>query len=198
MARFGRSFPMPRRLARTPVELQYARPASDVTDGSWLTDTGGANLSSAIDEATPDNSDYIISGSFTIGGSTDTCEIALSDVFAPTDNTGHTVAYRYAKNGGSPSQQIDLRVRLLQGATEIGSWTHLNISNAIRHATQTLTTTEAGNITDYNDLRLEFQATFSTELIATRRAIVYWAEFSVPFAEAAPATQPGYWGIRAA
>lgn len=106
----------------------------------------------AIDESSIDDADYIISGEDPVN---DVCKIRLSNP-SITPAEPFKVRYRYIKQGVVGS--LELRVRLLQGTTEIVSWTHSNIAEAYAAHTQTLTTGQFGNITDFNDLFLEFRA----------------------------------------
>jgi len=129
---------------------QFARPDSDVTVGGWTP----TPLYEKIDEATPSDADYIESAT---NPTSDLCEVGLSNVEDPEVSTGHVVRYRYAKNA-SGGNVIDLTVKLMQGAAEIASWTHNDISDTVTQAEQTLTGVQADAITDYTDLRLRFIA----------------------------------------
>lgn len=145
------SWPGPESAAAT-----IARPSSDISIGNWTTNTGGTtNLYATIDEETPSESDFIQSGQTP---SADTIEVQLSSVSDPASSDGHVVKYRYKKaNTGN----VSLTVRLMQGATEIASWTHSNISSTWTTASQTLSGAQADSITDYSDLRFKFEATGS-------------------------------------
>lgn len=177
MARYARRFPLASRVA-TPRRnaLQYALPDGDVSDGTWTTDTGGSNLAAAIDDLVPDDSDYIKSAVMTVG--TDTCEVSLSDV-GDSGKFGHGVRYRYSK-AASGGQVLDLRVRLLQGVTQIASWTHTDIGPNWTQVSQQLTTPQTDDITDYTDLRLEFRCTYTLEVVNTRQCFVSWAQLALP------------------
>lgn len=74
---------------------------------------------------------------------------------------------------------INLTVRLMQGTTQIASWTHTGIGTGFTLATQTLSTTEADSITDYTDLRLRFTATYSSGLLLNS-AQISWVELEIP------------------
>lgn len=134
---------------------QTAAPASDVTDGSWTTDTGGTILFDAINESVASDTDYIQSPALTAGNS-DFCEIALASITDPAISTGHVISYRYRAQGTEP---MNLVVSLRQGAaTEIAAWTHTSVGGTYTTATQTLSAGQANAITDYADLRLRFNA----------------------------------------
>lgn len=140
------------------VVVQYLRPTTDISDGGWLTDTGGTDLRAAIDETTASDADYITSSSSPV--TADVAEIKLSTGSNPnTSNDGalHHIRYRYKKDSAS-GDNIDLTVRLVQASTIIASWTHTSISDSYVTADQTLTDAEANAITDYGDLRLRFEA----------------------------------------
>lgn len=128
---------------------QYARPDSTVAAGTW-TDAGGGTtlLWAGLDEVAPDDADYVQG----VG----VYETGLTDVTDPAVSAGHVVRYRYAKTGAAA---VDLEVRLMQGATTVATWTHPGVAAAWVTAAQTLTAGQADAITDYNDLRLRFNAT---------------------------------------
>jgi hypothetical protein len=69
------------------VAPRYARPASDIGAGNWLP-SSGADLYAMLDEATPDDSDYIYT---TTAGA---CEIALGAVEDPETSSGQAVRYQ--------------------------------------------------------------------------------------------------------
>jgi hypothetical protein len=136
---------------------QIARPDGDVSAGGWTSTT----LFSKVDEAGPDDSDFITSAS---GPSNDICELSLSNLTDPSASGGHVLRVRRKKSASS-SNQIDMRYRLLQGATQIASWTDdTNISDAaFEIVTRTLTGGEADAVTDYSDLRVEIRANQNTQ-----------------------------------
>jgi hypothetical protein len=134
--------------------IQIARPDSDVALGSWTDQDGGTtNIWQTIDEILANDADYIKSS---VDPSADTYECGLTNVEDPTIHTDHGVSYRYKKS--ITSGQIDLVVKLLQGSTEIASWSHLNIGDGLLTAEQELTEEQAAVITDYTDLRIRFVA----------------------------------------
>lgn len=138
--------------------VQKARPSS-VISGSWTDQAGsstGANLIAAINEISPDDTNYIKSPA-SPGATPAVEEIAFTSLNDPLVSSSHIVRYRYQKDttGGDT---INLTVRLMQGATEIANWSHSNI-DSITQADQTLTTGQADSITNYSDLRLRFEAT---------------------------------------
>ncbi len=138
------------------VPVQNARPASDVTNGTWTDQAGGTSLFAAIDEATASDADYIQSANATL--TADVAEIALGGITDPAVSTGHVIRYRYGKDamGGDV---VNLTVSLRQGtATEIAAWTHADIGVGPITVAQTLTGAQADSVTDYSALRLRFSS----------------------------------------
>lgn len=133
----------------------YKRPSSDVADGGWTDDAGGTSLFAAIDEAAINDADYIQSGR---NPSNDVCEIKLPSS-SETPASPAKIKYRYWRTGTNGA--MELRVRLLQGATQIASWTHSAIGTTVIQAEQTLSAPELASITDFSDLRLEFRANWA-------------------------------------
>ena len=155
---------------------QYARPDSDVSNDLWE-DEGGAStdLYQSIDESSASDSDYIESFTFP---SNDIYEAGLGNVDDPSSSSGHVVRYRYSKDVADGAQ-MDLIVRLMQGSTTIASQTHTDISDSWTDGSFTLTSGEADSITDYTNLRLQFDA--NRPGTGQARAIrVSWAELEVP------------------
>ena len=138
----------------TPYIYIIIRPDGDITINSWTNELEQiTNLYQSIDEVIPDDNDYIASP---YSPSSEIYECSLENISDPQSSTGHTIKYRYKKVG---SATINLTIRLMQGAIEIASWNHNNILTSIVQAEQTLTSGEADSITNYNDLRLRFEAT---------------------------------------
>lgn len=132
-----------------------------------------------INEVNADDSDFIFSHTIPLEGVTvATAEFSLTTLSDPTSSVNHVVRWRYKKNNSS-GVAIDVRCRLLQGASEIGSWTRTNITNAWVTAEETLTAAQADSIANYGDLRLEFQFT-SSGSGGARYGQISWAEFEAP------------------
>jgi FG-GAP-like repeat len=152
-------------LESDPAQPQFARPDADVSVGNWVT----APLWSKIDEVIPVDTD---SARGPVGAS-GTSEIGLSDLTDPGPSGLMRVRYRFSKDsaGGQP---VDLTLELVQGASVIASWAHLNITNVWTQVEQTLTAQQLAQITDFADLRLRL-----TQQVGTgnpRRVRVSWAE----------------------
>ena len=136
---------------------QYARPDSDVSDGSWVNQAGSnTNLYQSIDESGgEDDSDYVISTDSS--SSSDTMEVGLSDISDPQGSSSHTVKYRAKGSDPSGSYGIpSLTVSLRQGSTQIATSTNSSLTTFFVDYTFTLSSSEANAITDYSDLRLRF------------------------------------------
>lgn len=144
---------------------QFARPIADVATGvdnsEWSPSAGG-DLFAVIDESSPnDNTDYIQSR---LLPSQDIAVFQLGTVDDPLTHAGHVLRYRYRKNEAS-GDEIDLEVQLRQGYTSeaspgtlIATTTHSNISDSWTNGTINLSEAEAGDITDYTDLYVRFEA----------------------------------------
>ena len=135
--------------------LADARPTSTVTVGAWTDQASGTtDMHSPLADET--NATYIQSE---LAPSASVCEVLLETLSDPGTNAAHQVVFRYAKEpvGGS---QINLTVQLRQGAaTLIAAQTLTNVADSITDGALALSEAEAGNITDYGDLRLRFIAT---------------------------------------
>lgn len=129
-------------VAEPPAAKQY--PSADITDGGWLPSEGGAELSVML--ADNDGDKYIYAREPT------TCEVRLPPLIDPVSSTGHAVRCRMWVDGGTRN----VKVFLMQGATERASWTQ-EVTTTATDYTFTLTGTQADSITDYAALRLKFE-----------------------------------------
>jgi hypothetical protein len=164
---------------------QFAEPNSDVSKGGWTDTTGGDSdtiLYDEINESVRNDSNYAQSSLLIpIVNPTDTWTAGLSSVIDPEASSNHIIRYVYRKDtaGGAT---IDITTRLMQGVTQIASWSHSNVDSSFTLAQQTLSTAEADSITDYSDLRLEFTATASGFPVG-KFGDVSWASLQVPASE---------------
>jgi len=140
---------------------QYARPDGDVSRNSEWTNSsyGTTNLYSFIDEATADDTDYIKFNS-SWSESTSSVRFTLSDISAPSDLSTVKVVFR-SKAYQAWFSDISGRVFLYQGSSEIANKSYSSASAWGGSSFTTiddfaLTSTEAGNITDWSDLELRF------------------------------------------
>jgi len=160
---------------------QFARPDQDISKDNWDDAAGGDNdniLYDEINESTQNDANYSTSGALSLLDTTETWEVGLSNVVDPQSSSNHIVRYTYGKDS-SGGNVINLTVLLMQGTTQIASWSHSNIGTGFTLATQTLSAAQADSITNYSDLRLRFTATYSSGIIA-RSAQISWAELEVP------------------
>ena len=130
--------------------------SDDSNSGNWQTEDGDeTDLYTSIDETEPDDNDFII-----VGGapSTATCKLKLTSLAAAALTSGHAVTFRYliADSTGSWT----LTVKLVEGAsTVIKSHSETGSADAaISEVTFTLSSGEAGTITDYTDLYIQLEA----------------------------------------
>ncbi len=131
----------------------FLRPDADSADGNWLNESGSAtNLFASLDEVAPgSDTDFIKSGA---SPSNDICKVRLSNPGGSFVTSG-TLSYTYWKTG---TANMDVRVRLLQGAVEIAKWDHTNIGLTPTTVDQTLSGPEFSSITDFDDLWVEMIA----------------------------------------
>lgn len=142
---------------------------------------GDGTLYEEIDESTRNDNDFTRSATLTILGQSDTWQVGLSTIMDPQTSSNHIVRYVYKKSGDG-GITVDLTVRLMQGSTQIASWTHNDVGSTFTLATQTLSESEANSITNYADLRFTFVATYASGLLPGRSIDISWAELEVPAA----------------
>ena len=131
-------------------------PDADITDGDWTNELdSNVNLYASIDEAAANDSDYIKSG---VNPSADIAKIGLSNPGSLA--MPFLVRYRYKKDIADVGE-MNLTVRLMQGATQIAEWSHGDITDSFVDAEQALTLGEFNSITDVSDLNVEFEANFT-------------------------------------
>jgi len=150
------SFGLGRELPLAPVFIVsvtlFLRPDGDSSIGGWTNEVGStSNLFQSIDETSFNDADYIQSS---VNPNVDIVKISLSNPAAGATSP-IKVRYRYKANVAAP---IDLTVRLLQGVTQIASWSHVGVSTTFTTAEQTLSAPEVASISNFSDLYLEFTA----------------------------------------
>ena len=159
---------------------QNVYPTGDVTN-QWA--SGGY---ADIDEgAIPNDGDFAYSAD---KPALDVFEFHLDDPTDPVVHTGHTVRYRWATvDGGVLSgsgSAVTQTYNLYQGTTLISTGTgntHSTNSATFSAASFTISEAEAGNITEYSDLRVRIVASGGAGSPANRRgAAISWAELEVP------------------
>lgn len=157
--------------------VQFARPSADINPSNFTDQSGGTPLYAVLDEATPDDADYIKSPDDPVN---EFCTFFVSAVTDPSVHTGHIVRYRYRKSAAS-GVKITLQVTLYQsgvGAIEAGP-SHSNIAETWTDGSFTVSEANAANITDYSKLYLRVYATKSAGG-ASRNGQVSWTEVEVP------------------
>lgn len=134
---------------------QILVPISDITTTGW-TQTGGTSGSdwTSIDEGSvPDTTDYLTSG---VNPVAQVLEGALSVGSTPSDLTGHKIAAYLRLNGAAGTALL----RVKQGSTIIATSSAITLTPGVwAWYTFTLTSTQAGNITDYTTLRYHLEVT---------------------------------------
>lgn len=157
---------------------QFARPDEDVSKGEWVDTEGGDSdgiLYEEINESVRSDLNYSSTKLLTTPAQTDTWEVGLQGPLEPPSSSNHIIRYVIRKTIASVS--MDMTVRLLQGSTEIASWTD-SLTNNFELKENPLTAGQADSITDYSDLRLRFTATHTAALVG--RGEVSWAEYDLP------------------
>jgi hypothetical protein len=79
----------------------------------------------------------------------------------PTGTPGEPFTVRYRAQKDRDTGTMELRVRLLQGLTQIASWTEASVPAEPTNYSHTLSGGEFAAITDFNDLFLEFRANYT-------------------------------------
>jgi hypothetical protein len=124
------------------------RPDADVTVNGWRNDSGGTTLYASLNETTSSDANYIQSSD---NPTAEVFEVALSN---PTGTpTNGPLKYRIFKKFNNAAV-VNMKVALMQGATEIASWLHNDISSTPTEYSQTLTGPQFAAITDFTDLRI--------------------------------------------
>jgi len=140
---------------------QYARPDADTTIGNFQDQAGGTtNIFQAIDEASPNDADYIRSPAAPVN---EVYVCRLSDVVDPVSSSGHFIRMRTAVDQAA-QQSLDVTQQLRQGYVSEGSQGTLIASQSRTAITSTtftdsaytLSAAEADAITNYLDLFLRF------------------------------------------
>jgi len=134
---------------------QNAVPSADVSAGSWTT----APLWSKVDEIPASDTDFIAlanntTGACRVGTLKTTGGGAISDPFV---HTNHVLRMRGKRTG---SKTTTIVTSLYQGTTLIASFSQ-NLASSFTDYSYTLTETQAGNITNYTDLRIDVNCSAS-------------------------------------
>lgn len=133
------------------VQSTFVVPISDILRGGWAPSLGNS-LFAAINEDTPDDSDTILSS---LNPTNDVSEVGLDATADPGVDFGHVLKYRFRKLGPG---NADIIMKLKQGATVIATFTHNDISSSYTLAEQVISDSDAADITNYSNLRVEITA----------------------------------------
>ncbi len=123
---------------------QYGRPVADISNVGW----SPTPVYAQIDEATPNDSDYVTSSSDPI---TSIFEVQLSEL-APPDLGAHVLSVRLDKTDSGPTQPVS--IALLQGDAVVASRSVDSLTTSFVTYDFTLTNAEIDLITDYSNLQL--------------------------------------------
>lgn len=152
---------------------QTAYAIADETTTGWETQAGGTtNLYQVIDEVIPSGTDYINNATFG-----NAARFTLGSLTDPASSSGHVISWRAAWLDGSGD--ITWTLKLKEGTSTRVTRT-LTAEIAVigfADATYTLTSGEADSITNYANLKLEFQVTAS---LGDEQVGIAWAVFEVP------------------
>ena len=143
---------------------QFARPDADTYNGDgWTEDDGDTtNMFLEVDEASPDDADFVRSP---VTPTNDVVVFRLSDVTDPVSSVNHIMRVRYSADQAS-QETIDFLFELRQAYVNEGSQGTLIVSKAVNGITSTtwvtdsttLSGAEADAITDYTALFIRIRA----------------------------------------
>ena len=131
-------------------ESQFMRPNNDDSAGNWQSTE--ATLYEAIDEVTPNHSDYIYSDN---DPTSSQVEIGLTNIADPQSSGMHIVRYWIAATGPGTAS---MTFYVMQGVTQIATWTENNIPGTPTEGSYELTGVEKSNVTDYSALSIIAEA----------------------------------------
>ena len=135
---------------------QFARPSADTVRTAWTDEAAGTvDIYTGIDEVTAEDTEYIKTP--TPPGANE-FETLLTTVQDPLSSANHVMRWRRRKQPASGSAQINLTVRLMEGATQRVTQSDTNLPGTFTDTSYTLSAGEADTISNYADLRLEFVA----------------------------------------
>lgn len=129
--------------------VQFSRPISDVSNAGW-TPSSGVDLYSVLDEAVPDDGDYIYSP---LNPSTEKFIIQLGAIGDPQSSTGHDISLHLQAIG----QDTVFTFELLQGPANsvLDTWDEsVTVAQGVVARTRTLSPAVADSISNYADIRI--------------------------------------------
>lgn len=157
---------------KTDANYRHFTPTADIVGGFWNDNTGNQNglMYDDLDEFTRDDSDYIHSRKIGGNQNNDTLQVKMSTYAGVTQDHAHHIFYTLRKDapGGNT---IEFIVTLLEGTRQIAQWSYPDVGIDFVLHNESLTREQAGSITDYNNLSLEFvaQCTACNELQPNKR-----------------------------
>ena len=126
---------------------EFLRPNGDISIGGWTDQAGGtSNLYTAIDEASPNNADFIRS---MINPVNDRIKMAVSDPAGLIATATRRV--RLGK-GVNNATVVNIRLALMQGSTEIATWDYNDVAYGGTDYEVALTAPQLAAITAPNNL----------------------------------------------
>ena len=126
---------------------EYLRPNGDISIGGWTDQAGGtSNLYTAIDEASPNNADFIKS---MINPVNDRIKMAVSD---PTGLIATATRRVRLGKGVNNATVVNIRLALMQGSTEIATWDYNDVTYGGTDYEVVLTAPQLAAITAPNNL----------------------------------------------
>ena len=141
---------------------QYMRPASDI-NSSFVCSTGSARYA-LIDEVVADDADYIYEQY------TNEYQECKFNTPAQTPNAGTATLRFRAKKANSNTGKITPSVRLGSSAIKTGS--AVDLTTSYNEYILELNSIEAGNITDWSDVRVRFLSTLSSNTVYVSWAVL--------------------------
>lgn len=133
-----------------PPRFSYYSPNNDVAVGNWTPSAGGT-LFGCVDEAAPDDADYVRSG---LNPSADQCILGLPMVAAPQNGNNCVLSVRMSSDGN-----VNYTVSLYCGGTLIASVSGTHGGSAWETVNCVLTPTQVAAIADFADLRASISVT---------------------------------------
>jgi hypothetical protein len=152
------------------LAAQFGRPISDITSGGFTP----TPIWSKLNETSPDGTTSEVT--VASNGGSKTAEVLLSPLTNPLSTSGHIMSI-YAKKSSNRSSTITFY--LYQGTTLIATSATTSLTTTYTQYDYTLTSTEAGSISDYTNLRI--RATFADGGGGAPGTFNYsWAQLQVP------------------
>lgn len=144
---------------------QYARPASDIAVGDWVT----SPLYSKLNDASPNDATYIVGDGITPG------EVKFGNTIVNPSAGDVTFRVRFRKDPAEAAL-LGLQADLVQGTTVIKTQNWTNVGTTFSTAAITLTSGERAAITDWSDLRMRLTFQFGDAVMYGTDVVMYGTE----------------------